>query len=275
MTLGVNVIGWLGLENGRVFWDESGLSGDDFYDVLYTASVDDPTPLGLVTLSSTLRNAVADDTNVYFSLDSSTMPLARVDLAGGTASALTPAWGNTWVGIDATNVYFTDQGIEEPTNLDDPNVAHCELRSMPIGGGSVTTLFVGDRGDAINGCDPIAFRVYAGHAVWMYAEADGTISLMQVPVTGGSATTLATNVAGDAGWFALDDRFVYYLADASSPMDLMKVPLDGGTPTLERTLAPAPFSIAIDADHVYWSSAEQADSAGNVTDPGSIYMAPK
>lgn len=270
---------WLGLQNGRIFWDEFGLSGDvDSYDVLYTASVDDPTPQSLVTLPSVvLGNAVTDGTSVYFSADSRTTPLGRVPLSGGAASELTPAWGATWVGIDATNLYFTDQGTEEPANTDDPNVDHCELRSMPISGGPVTTLFVGDHfdHDSGDGCDPIAFRAYAGHVVWMYSDADRKVSLMQVPVTGGPATTIATNVAGAGGWFALDDRFVYYLADAPSPVDLMRVSLDGGTPTLVRTLAPAPISVAVDENHIYWSSAQKDDSEGHLLDSGSIFMAPK
>ena len=129
--------------------------------------------------------------------------------------------------VDGTNVYWTDD-----TGMD--------VRSVPLGGGSVTTLVTGAR-------NARAMAQDASYIYWAdYAASPNGNSLWRVLKTGGAATALTTypNV-GNVHSMVCDGTYVYWTD--STNLDLRRVPVGGGAPTLLRTGFTNPTGLDQDA----------------------------
>lgn len=203
----------------------------------------------------------------------------RVPLDGGPATLLASSPSPNSLTIDATNVYWTDDGPDGGSVL-----------SIPKHGGTVTTL-AGDlpdpgaisvQGSAVYwanvgaggqpcdaGCAPsVASVATAGGAVSTLYTAptssfpDGIVAhgasvylstsdgrIVDIPDDGGAAKLLRYEVTSNQG-IAADDTYVYWVDTAGN---VMRIPLGGGTPTVLAYSQQA-SSIAVDATGVYWTN---------------------
>jgi hypothetical protein len=189
--------------------------------------------------------------NAYW-IDPYNHALYTVPLAGGSVSALATGIGVPTVNaaislaVTATSAYWTEAGTYGGCCI---QVGTGTLKSVPLGGGTVTTVFTGL--DA-----PVALAIDGVNAVW--AE---SWRVARAPLAGGAATTLASGISSSMARIAVDASHVYIL-DA----DFIKtLPTAGGT--VEKLAAArgsmGDFSlidqdIAIDGTSVYWTIKEVA-----------------
>jgi hypothetical protein len=135
-----------------------------------------------------------------------------------------------FLAVNATNLYWTT----------DP----ATVVTMPIGGGSPTTLFSG----------PTSLEGIAVDATSVYFSTYVEDTILTLPLAGGSPTTFASGLARPLG-VAVDATNVYF---ADFDGSVVEIPLAGGSP-VTLTPMPAGFAnfatgIAVNASNIYWSS---------------------
>jgi hypothetical protein len=184
--------------------------------------------------------------NAYW-IDPYNHALYTVPLTGGSVSPLATGIGVPTVNaaislaVTSTTAYWAEAGTYGGCCI---QVGTGTLKSVPLGGGTVTTVFTGL--DA-----PGALAIDGANAVW--AE---SWRIARRPLTGGTATTLASGVSSSMARIAVDASHVYVLDG-----DFIKtLPMSGGT--VEKLAAVrgsiGDFSlvdqdIAIDGTSVYWT----------------------
>ncbi len=215
------------------------------------------------------------DACVNLQADSTNCGTCAHDCQGGACSAgqcqpvelLTNLPHLSSIAIDATKVYLGMDG---------------EVETVPLAGGSLTTLQTGAFGEGItvnattlftatyNDDTVLGFPIGGGgmpttltsstsepfgvtvDATSIYCTGfRGTV--LKVPLQGGSPTTLYTSVEpasqAIATGIAVDTRGIYFAMDGT----ILTMPLTGGTPTLLATVANEPFGLAVDDAYVYWT----------------------
>ncbi len=250
---------------------------------------------------------VFDHTNLYFAESSggdSTGPVARAPVAGGTATVLASSMGFTaGIAVDGSNVYWVDQdqgtvnrvpiaggsatqlasGLQTPGGLalEDGTLyltdAAGDLLSVPVGGGSVKTLFTGP------GIPPNT--EYADYSPPLVADAENVYfsvcpsggaapTLYRAPLAGGAPTALASSCASG---IAVDGHDVYWTEGDT----VSAVPIAGGTVSVvavsDQLISAGP---AVDAASVYWGITPQLGSCGLCPPPkpgqiNAVMKAPK
>jgi hypothetical protein len=213
---------------------------------VYSMPTSGPTPTKLVTLATALSAIAVDANNLYFMTYGSSGMVMKVPIGGGTAAPIatwnvammsaTPPFN---IAVDATNVYWTDQGTSPTTG---------RVMKTPILGGPLTALASGQ-------LLPQSIAVDGTNVYWVNMGTspgfnDG--SVMKVPISGaGMPTTLASGQKGLLG-IAVDTKNVYF-----GGADVGGVPIAGGATTTYATGASA-YGMAVDDVCVYWSSNQSA-----------------
>jgi hypothetical protein len=168
-----------------------------------------------------------DDTHVYFGYKGTTVGgVAMVGKDGTGATCIACDQGEPrWLAADGVSVYWADIGLDE-------------LRSAPLGGGTVTTLWSGTMGT------PVA--VDASHVFWFDSGAN---RVMQADLDGGNPATVEagqTNVNS----LAADGGFLFW----TTQTDIMAEDLSAGGPATPLSQGRTdPGHVAADATHVYWA----------------------
>ncbi len=173
--------------------------------------------------------------------------LYTVPVAGGTVSPLATGIGVPTVNaaislaVTATTAYWSEAGTYGGCCI---QAGTGTLKSVPLGGGTVSTLFSGL--DA-----PVALTIDGSNAIW--AESWRVAS---APLAGGIPATLASGISTSMARIAVDASRIYIL-DA----DFIKtLPTAGGT--VEKlaassggiaTLSLINQDIAVDGTSVYWT----------------------
>lgn len=143
---------------------------------------------------------------------------------------------------DGTNVYFTEAGQS-------PASTSSGLRSVPVGGGTVTKLT--DNRPAVVVTDAGANLVYST----LDTATSGTIQ--RISKSGGNSTTL-TN-ADFVLKFVIDGDQLYYFDSGTTTDKIRKVPMAGGTPSVVIDNVFNTQEFALDDCSIYW-----VDGDGNV-----------
>jgi hypothetical protein len=126
--------------------------------------------------------------------------IASAPVAGGTATTLaTGLYLPTVVTVDATSVYFLDQGPSPSPNSDEGSV-----NRIPLAGGTPTVLAASQRSPVSLAVDDS--NVYWGTAALIVDQCGG---LWRVPKGGGSITTLVRGQSAVDG-LAVDGTSVYW-----------------------------------------------------------------
>lgn len=145
--------------------------------------------------------------------------------------------------VDATTIYWIENG--EGT-----------IRSMPKGGGAVSTLLVRDF--------PRALAV-DGSTLYYAWESGSTTQIFSMPKGGGASKPLV-DVRAEA--LALDDANVYWAGRFDGRIG--KVPKTGGPATILATRQASPISIVVAAGRVCWVNAgTQGAKDGSVVCDGT------
>jgi hypothetical protein len=189
--------------------------------------------------------------NAYW-IDPYNHALYTVPLAGGSASPLATGIGVPTpnpaisLAVTATSAYWTDAGTYGGCCI---QVGTGTLKSVPLGGGTVTTVFTGL--DA-----PGALATDGLNAVW--AE---SWRVAKGPLAGGAAMTLASGIATSMARIAVDASHVYVL----DPDFIKMLPKAGGTveklAAARGTIGDSSMTgqdVAVDGTSVYWTSAGAA-----------------
>jgi hypothetical protein len=184
--------------------------------------------------------------NVYW-IDPYNFALYTVPLTGGSVSALATGIGVPTanpaisLALTATSAYWAEAGTYGGCCI---QAGTGTLKSVPLGGGTVTTVFTGL--DA-----PVALAIDGATAVW--AE---SWRVAKGPLAGGAGTTLASGIASSMAPIAVDASHVYLLDG-----DFIKtLPTAGG---IVEKLVPVRGDIgdislvnqdiAVDGTSVYWT----------------------
>jgi hypothetical protein len=163
----------------------------------------------------------------------------KAPLAGGAATTLVATGQDDVEGIavDSTSVYWSDFGGGN-------------LLSVPIGGGSPSTIAAGARG--MNGL------AVSGQSAYVTF---GSGAVASVPIGGGTPTTLAVGQPQPAG-IAVDSTRVYW--DTQFGLGaILAAPLGGGAPATIANTSSGSTIFAINATTVTWLGPE-----------GILYAAP-
>jgi hypothetical protein len=235
-------------------------------------------PVTLASGQPTPSQIVQDDQNLYWRCFDA-FCLKRISKQGGAVATLaTGVMGAEAIAIDSTNLYW----------VDGPSMDAMAVFSMPLAGGSVSTLsspqFAG-----------LGRMVTDGTALY-FGPGDRPGSVVQLPVTGGTPITLGESqwrtggiAVGTQDVFWSDQAFVYSAPidiggmnlfvsgtlEQNSPGDVeifgsdlfwvdwglgsvATVPLSGGTPVtlFTGTTSDHPGCVAIDESAVYWSAGD-------------------
>lgn len=204
-----------------------------------------------------------DADNVYWTTQSAALGeeglVMQMPLAGGEPIVLASGQTPGSLAIDAEHVYWTN-------TTDDGSVM-----SVPIGGGTVTTLAAHQPG-------PVSIAVDATNVYWTTLTGgacadDAEIcypggNVMKVSIAGGDPVTLASDQAHPSA-VAVDATSVYWTNEANNIFEgaIMKIAIEGGTPvTLASQQEGVGDSIVVDATDVYWTG----NSGGHAVSKVSI-----
>lgn len=193
------------------------------------SSVDGP-GIDLVLANGNIAWIVLDGSGGWVLTAPTTGNQARIVLDG------TKQWLGEALALDGSRVYYV---------IGSGSSSSGHLESLPLAGGSATTLFTGWGG-------PVAVdgeRVYA-------AESPPTGSaLLGVPKNGGTARMLVHSVHYHDDAFATDDGYVYWLQwnDQGEDSSVMRVPKQGGPVQKIAGGQSSPDEIVVDDRYVYWT----------------------
>ena len=177
------------------------------------------------------------------------MPLAGgtpITLAVGYSTLASELTSANSIAVNSANVYFVHSGTEASCGTCN-SFENGALLSVPIGGGTVTTLASGQYA-------PVGVVVDSTNVYWTNSNNLGSMgSVMQVPKSGGTPVILASGQEGP--WaIAVDATSVYWTSYESVGSALYKVPIGGGTivPLMPLSLTQALFAgVAIDGTNAY------------------------
>jgi hypothetical protein len=251
------------------------VSADGGYDAGFCASGDKCTACGgtccrgrcVVKLASGQDRPTAiavDATHVYWA-NVGTLADAGGGIISGTGSIVkTPVGGGvpvtlasgqalpTGIVVDATNVYWTNEGDSDPSSAPVGTVM-----SVPLGGGAAITLASGQSMPQSIAVD--ATSVYWTNESSMLEGMGGVLVsgyAVKVPLGGGAVTTLASSSGPSAG-IAVDATNVYWAAGGN----VMSVPLNGGTSntvTSDPSELGTVVAVGVDATNVYFTTQDGA-----------------
>jgi sugar lactone lactonase YvrE len=215
-----------------------------------SACVDSGTGFCMIVLANGQGNATStqlDSTSVYW-VQEATGSVMKVPINGGTPQTLAVGGGGVnFITIDSTSVYFA-------------NEFNGEVMKAPLdgdGGQTVTLSSVG------SGASPAGLAVDAVNLYWTNLNG-GTVDA--VPLGGGSTTTLAAGLTAPI-LITLDAQNVYVPCGDGTIHAIPKAGGDGGIGNVlvSGQGADGISGIAVDSQHVYWST--------NAVD-GGVFMAP-
>jgi hypothetical protein len=251
---------------------------------------------GVVTLASRPRGTwfgetfAIDDTNVYFlehgDVTQGPGRLMRVPKCGGAVVLLTETPNYPCrVVVDSTRAYWTTMSSDGMGGL----------RSVPLAGGTPTTLQTGSNGTGLVLDAAFVYWIDHGQRVLRVPKSGGAVttvasgpfpwdtvalgggdivwtnqptmgwSVTALPLAGGSVLTLASASTGGVGTMAglvVDDTRAYWTAFGpgyGAPGTIASVPLEGGPPTPLYTGNPT--SLTADATDLYWTEPGDTRSA--------------
>jgi hypothetical protein len=205
--------------------------------------------VGVVTIATYQtepQNLVVSSASVYWLNGSQIGPEAIVSVpkCGGTPVTLfqgMPPQSTKGLTLDATSLYWSER---------------FEILKMPLGGGDITTLAIGQAYPLGNVAvdDTNVYRTNSGAKDGVQDSYYG--SVVKVPITGGPPTTLASNQQVGNG-VALGATSVYWavsanLSDPHSASLLLSVPLAGGTPVTVASISSMPGVLGVSATSLYW-----------------------
>ena len=160
--------------------------------------------------------------------------ISRVPVGGGAKVALASGeYHPVGVTIDATNIYWTSK--------DDNAGSVGSIRSMPLGGGAVTTLSASFTSED----NPHFVAVDASNVYWTTAT-----TVKKVPIGGGAATTLASGINNGYG-IALDATTVYFTEYGGNLVS--SVPKAGGAKTLIASGLSGPYGVGVSGTTIFWA----------------------
>lgn len=220
--------------------------------------------------------AVDADHIYYFSNDSAeglaAGGLAAREIATGTLNPLVPTpptqanTGCGFIAVDAKSVY-TLTTLQQSKVQADGSRADLALSRLPLAGGtaiSLATLAGGQNPDSVG------VLVLAANLVlsWVPPSNNSEPSLRSVPVTGGAPKTIPIdlNLRGGFDAFTADAKHLYVVGsgcDCGGDGDKKEGPpqgavgklnLDGSHGRVLASFSGLASAIAVDADHVYWST---------------------
>jgi hypothetical protein len=218
------------------------------------------------------RGLVLDGDNVYWvncATGQSDGQVLKVSKNGGKITVLADGeFHPLAIAVDANNVYYTTVGW----GFHDYPVAVGRVLKVPVTGGTPTVIASGQS-------SPNALAVDSNSVYW--ANYFGN-SIMKAPLNGGAPVTLAT-VRGTPQDLVLDSAYLYWLQGFVNDDAVLRIPLAGGDAVALTTSAPgnlAPFSIALDCNHVYWTGAtlgytDLANPANDVDAEGGVLVIDK
>lgn len=234
----------LAIDSTNLYW--TNLDGS-----VMTMTLQGSSPIALATGLATRPSSIAvDEAYVYWTnLGSLETPtdgsVMKVPLDGGPATILASGqYAASAIAVDADRVYW---------------VSYNSVYSVPLGGGAVVPLYEASVPVEITGLAVDATAVY-----WHRG------SPIHQALSGGAPVAMAANVGQGPGSLALDATNVYWtvgqqpcdtnLCEANNGAVVMKVSKTGGAPeTLASFETPGyPVTqLAVDATHIYWTSAHE------------------
>lgn len=221
---------------------------------------------GAVTTLATGLNGpfgiAVDATSVYFTEEGSGN-VKKVPIGGGVVSVLASGLKNPqYIAVDATNVYFMEYGTWNSGYGLQNNDG--TINKIPNGGGALTTLASGLKG-------PQAIAIDAATIYWVEVanSISGAGAVKSVPIAGGLVTTLASGLSGSK-YIAIDAGSVYYWQEYGT---LAKVAKAGGqSPTVIVAGMSGTKPMVVDGTNVYWANAsfggplmKTSINGGNIT----------
>ncbi len=208
-----------------------------------------PTTLATVDAMRSAYYIAVDATNVYWT-DAFDGIVSKVPIEGGPSTTLATT-GQGWgpIAVHANRVYWLWSGPIAGNCADGPGYYPCmgtTVRSVPVGGGSSTTVVSGTWG-------PFTFAIDATSIYWI----DDANDVVKKPLGGGTPVVLASGQRRPFS-IAVDATHVYWtnLGTGGGIDDgtVMKVPIGGGEPVTLASGQRNPDSIVVDATSVYWTT---------------------
>jgi sugar lactone lactonase YvrE len=188
------------------------------------------------------RGLALDADNVYWvnaATGQSDGQVLKVAKKGGKVTVLVSGeFHPVAVAVDSVNVYYTTLGWGPR----DAPTATGRVLKVPVNGGAPTVI-------ASDQSSPTALSVDASNVYWANFFGNG---IMAAAIAAG-APVMLTSAPGTLKDLAVDSEHVYFVNDNV----IMRVLLAGGASAALGS-APgnlAPFSIAFDCNHVYWTGA--------------------